>query len=222
MSEATPTPAIRDGSAHTGSLVALAVMAAVFLAGLVVAGPLAPEALDLERPIVRWLAEHRTETLTFVMKRATHLGDPAVVSLALASAAVLAYFVLRSARWPVFFAGALAGALLLARFMKPLVGRPRPDLDALHIVGNKAFPSGHATAAAACFGALAFLGIRLWRNGRRGWVWGAAAAVALLVGFTRVYLGVHWPSDVIGGLFLGFGWTVLVARAAGIKAQPDG
>jgi undecaprenyl-diphosphatase len=53
-------------------------------------------------------------------------------------------------------------------------------------------------------------------------VWGAAAAVALLVGLTRVYLGVHWPSDVIGGMFLGFAWTVFVARATGIKERPDG
>ncbi len=99
--------------------------------------------------------------------------------------------------------------------LKPLIGRPRPCRAVAAIEGVRnhgahcsssgSFPSGHATNIAAVAMLLA------WRY--RRWAW-AAIAAAFLVGYSRIYLGVHYPSDVLGGWALGAGLGALAALAA--------
>ncbi|KAA6223106.1 phosphatase PAP2 family protein [Streptomyces albofaciens JCM 4342] len=101
----------------------------------------------------------------------------------------------------------------LQQTVKALVGRPRPVWpDPVDSAGYAAFPSGHAMTAAVAGGLALWL---LWLHGtRRGRWWAAAALVAVSVagvGLTRVYLGVHWATDVLGGWLLG---GALVAAAA--------
>lgn len=87
--------------------------------------------------------------------------------------------------------------------VKALVARPRPELwPRLVETGGYAFPSGHALAAATFYPLLAWILTRT-RPRLRLPALGAGVAVALLVGFGRLYLGVHWPSDVLGGWLLG-------------------
>ena len=84
--------------------------------------------------------------------------------------------------------------------------RARPDLHPLAGFSGPSFPSGHATAAAATFIAIALVVGRDWSpRGRRNLA-GAAVGVAVAVACSRVFLGVHWVSDVIGGLILGWTW----------------
>jgi membrane-associated phospholipid phosphatase len=117
----------------------------------------------------------------------------------------------RTAGW-VLVAGALVGPLTTA--LKELVGRPRPqfarggaELDSL------SFPSGHASGVATLVtGALVLTWPSLSPSGRRLAVAGGVA-LGLLVGCTRLELGVHFASDVVGGWALGVGWTLLVALA---------
>ena len=89
--------------------------------------------------------------------------------------------------------------------LKDLVGRARPDFSLLaHIPESHAFPSGHAVHAFLFFGLLIFITGDLIRDPRlRTAVQGILAAMVLACGASRVYLGVHWPSDVLGGFLFG-------------------
>ncbi|MFD1657693.1 phosphatase PAP2 family protein [Streptomyces caeni] len=112
----------------------------------------------------------------------------------------------------LWVAGAVALGALAQQSLKAAVGRRRPawpdPVDSAH---NAAFPSGHAMTATVVCGLLLWL---LRRYGARGVVWRTALAAAVVsvlgVGLTRVWLGVHWPSDVVGGWLFG---ALLVALA---------
>ncbi len=113
-------------------------------------------------------------------------------------------------RWWLW-AGVMIAAPLLEWTFKQLVGRPRPEAVSL------GFPSGHATAAAAFFGAVVFLA-GAWPPAARRTARVLAVAMILLVGTARVMLRAHWPSDVLAGTALG----LALAAAAGLLAsRPD-
>lgn len=117
-------------------------------------------------------------------------------------------------------------AVGLQQGLKGAVGRPRPSWpDPVDSADYTAFPSGHAMTAMVTCGLLLWVLALHWREGRRGWgtIAGVAVVSVLGVGWTRVYLGVHWPSDVVGGWLLG--WTcaalaILTYRAAERRRPP--
>jgi undecaprenyl-diphosphatase len=120
--------------------------------------------------------------------------------------------------WRRRFADALlvfvvvAGGQLLGTLAKNLVVRQRPPASAalISLPGTYAFPSGHALAAVLLYGVLAFLTVRaLHSSGARIAVAGCAIALIALVGVSRVYLGVHWPSDVVAAWLLGSAWLAV-------------
>ena len=95
----------------------------------------------------------------------------------------------------------IAVALVLNPLLKLAFERPRPTADALVTVSSAAFPSGHTTTATTIAAALAVIA---WPTRWRWPVVAVAAVFSLAMGVSRVYLGVHWPSDVLGGWALGF------------------
>ena len=112
----------------------------------------------------------------------------------------------------VWFA-AVGGSMVLTQLIKPLVARPRPALWAsIRPEHTFSFPSGHAMDTAAIATALLFLG---WGGRWRGWVWGLAPLFALAVGWARMYLGVHNPSDVLAGWAAAVAWVAAVQLLAG-------
>jgi membrane-associated phospholipid phosphatase len=185
------------------------------LLGLLIDGPLASPILDgFDRPIVRWFADVRSDGLTKVMRVITTLGGTIVALLALTAGAVGSYALTRSPRWLAFFAGVMAGGLQLSAIVKPIVGRARPLLDPIYLVSSDAFPSGHASVSALCWGALAFfVARRVSSRGLATVAWLLGAGVVVAVGVSRVYLGVHWPTDVLAGWALGAVWVAIVALA---------
>ncbi len=125
--------------------------------------------------------------------------------LVLLGLALLALVAGRQGRRAAWLAGTVAGGTLLNLALKQIFAAPRPDLlPHLDMVTTYSFPSGHAAGNMMFFGALAMLG------GRR-WGYASAAMAIALIGISRVWLGVHWPSDVLAGWVEGLGWLALCA-----------
>ncbi|BBY36673.1 hypothetical protein MMAN_08070 [Mycobacterium mantenii] len=164
----------------------------------------------IDHPMTRWLATHRDLWLTTVLRVVTVAGGPLfLVTLAL-PISVAAGWRCRSWR-PVVLAVVCGGGVPLVLFTaKALVGRNRPPLPfALVDADGYSFPSGHATGTAAIMVISAWMLTRWlipWWTGRVT-VWAIAVGAASVVGFSRVYLGVHYVSDVLSGWMLGMAWA---------------
>jgi undecaprenyl-diphosphatase len=170
-----------------------------------------------------YVVAHRAAWATGVMKSVTWLGSNAVlIPLVLV---VGGYFVLRHRDWkPLGKLGAsLLGAVLLYDIVKPLVGRARPPtrFDVGYTFSGFAFPSGHATESLAVWGMLALLTAATMRR-RRYAPFVAATLLVAIVGFSRIYLGGHWLSDVLGGYALGGLWLSLLVAVMLARATPRG
>ena len=163
----------------------------------------------------QWGATHATPLSTRLLGVLTWLG----ASLVVLSLAVLLGLLewLRRRRWAVlaFMLLVVVGQNLIANGVKLLVQRPRPPVPHLADATGFSFPSGHSAAAAATWAAVALvLGRgRPWRV--KALLAAAAAAVTAAVATSRVLLGVHWVTDVVGGAALGFGWFVVCSIAFG-------
>jgi undecaprenyl-diphosphatase len=171
-----------------------------------VAGPTDLEAL-------RQVAEQRSQELTAVARVVTWAGS----ALVLAPLAVVCCWLLVRAGLrgeAVAVALSLSGAILLADIVKLLVSRQRPPVEHLQTVTSASFPSSHATQASAFWLSLvlALPAIRMSTALKRAAA-GAALLIVLAVAFSRVYLGVHFPADVVAGLLLGTGWALFIARS---------
>lgn len=165
------------------------------------------ELVGLDDPISRFLLEHRQPWLTAVMGVVTYLGTAYVLIPLLAAAGLLARR--RGGSWrPLgFLALTTTGASLTSTAIKLLVARKRPESGALVDALGYAFPSGHSAAAAAGWLSAALVLSCLTRSvALRVSLPAVAALVVVLVGVSRVYLGVHEPTDVLGGWALGSLW----------------
>jgi membrane-associated phospholipid phosphatase len=155
---------------------------------------------------------HVHPSINRLMIGITSLGEEIYLFLAFSALALWSYRT-RGAPWPRFFSLVMVGALALDNLVKPLVGRPRPILDQLVGGRGASFPSGHATATTALLLAVGFY-LASGKTPRvRTCIWITAFLGSVLMAVTRVYLGVHWPTDVIAGLVLGAAWTVMCARS---------
>lgn len=165
----------------------------------------------LDRPVAAFVAAHRSGALTVVMRAASASGSPVVLAVATAAAGVLLAIVRRDWGAAVVAAVTVAGSAALIAVFKQVLGRSRPPLaGAVAAADGYAFPSAHAAVATASFAVLAFLcaaGLRSWAG--RVATWSVAAVLAALVGISRVYLGVHWMTDVLGGWAIGIGWAAV-------------
>jgi undecaprenyl-diphosphatase len=181
------------------------------------------EAALADPHVTAWVVAHRTEWLTSVLKVLTWLGSTAFIIPA--GLAVGLYFVIRRRDWrPLALLAAVdAGAIGLYDIVKPLVGRPRPPAAIWigHYTGA-AFPSGHATQSAAFYAMLAIVLGAGASYRRRTVLWSAAALVVLIVGASRIYLGAHWLTDVLGGYALGASWLAVVVVVLLVTPQGTG
>ena len=100
-------------------------------------------------------------------------------------------------------------ALVLTQAMKAAFGRSRPELEPLVDVGSLSFPSGHAMNAMVFYTVIAYVvGQIVGRGPGRAVVYALGGVVVVLVGWTRLYLGVHYPSDVAAGYAVGYSWAI--------------
>jgi undecaprenyl-diphosphatase len=175
-----------------------------------------------ELEVIRDIADQRSAGVTTAAKVVTWAGSAFVlVPLALICCLVLVRAGLR--REALAVALSLAGAMLISDAIKLLVSRPRPPVEHLQAVTGSSFPSGHATEASAFWFSLV-LALRAARVAptRVRLATGLAIALVLAVALSRVYLGVHYPADVIAGVLLGTAWAVFVAGSLRTAAGPAG
>jgi membrane-associated phospholipid phosphatase len=194
----------------TWSIVAL-ISAVAF--GLVLWGVLAHAGLTLADPdVANFVARHRLGWLTPVMQLVTWLGSSFfIIPFGIA---VGGYLWRRRSTWQplLMMAAAFLGAAGLYDIVKPAVGRARPPA-ALQVGGpdiGRAFPSGHATQSIAFYGMLTVVLIMWYAPKHRRLYLAGAALVTLVIGASRLYLGVHWLTDVLGGYALGLAWLAVV------------
>jgi undecaprenyl-diphosphatase len=209
----------RDPAVATG--LALSVSFGVVLVAGVVIGTLAyltrgnDTLIDADTAASRWANHHASPWSTRVLGDITQLGDTrAVVAIGLVVAAIATVRAPSRAIVP-FLVATTVGAVLATTALKELADRARPTLNPLARTLGPSFPSGHSSTAACFYAACALvLGRRCTRRARIRLV-AAAAALAVAVAASRVMLDVHWVSDVVAGLLLGWAWFALCAVAFG-------
>jgi undecaprenyl-diphosphatase len=153
----------------------------------------------------------------------TALGGPTVLGLTVA--AVVGFLLLhRAVRNAVFVLVACGGGWLLNNVLKELFGRERPDVvPHLREVMSLSFPSGHALTSAVVFLTLGALLMRVVQTRlAKFYLMAIAVLTTFLVGLTRVYLGVHYPTDVLAGWLIGMSWALACWLAARVLDRRAG
>ena len=195
--------------------IAAVAMIAFMIAGLI-GGPTAAPDVELIRTLGAERAAH--PALTSLAITVTNIGGASgMIAILVVVIGVLAF----QRRWKkaAVFGGIVLGGRIVVELLKLLVDRPRPSFGPYPVsVSSLSFPSAHAANSMITFLAIATLIIPA-----RFRVIAVTAAVSLsvLVGGTRPFLGVHWPSDVVGGWAFGIAWVVMLARASGYWLASD-
>lgn len=155
-------------------------------------------------------AAQRSPQLTQFFLAFTWLGNPIVMGGIVATVAT-ALAITKRYRWSLYLTMTTGLGALLNVALKQYFVRPRPDLSiAVRSAHGTSFPSGHAMGAAIVCGALSYLayrGLRTWRS--KAAVLALSVTVALTIALSRVYLGVHWLSDIAAGLTVGVAWVAI-------------
>jgi membrane-associated phospholipid phosphatase len=169
---------------------------------------------DWDGWVDRWFARHRTSTWNTVTHWATYAAETYTVIVI----GVIFFIVLRLTlhRWreSMFLFAAVAGEVLIFVCTTLIIDRHRPAVPHLDDAPpTSSFPSGHTAASLALYGALAIIAVR---EARAGWLRGVAVTLAVLVpvcvAFARMYRGMHYPTDTMGGALLSIVWLTVTTR----------
>jgi len=182
----------------------LGTTAFAWVAAHVMAGATQP----FDDAVMRWISVHRSPALEEAALEITFLGTGVVVLVIVGVAATFLY--LTSHRYSAaLLIASTAGGIILNNVLKLGFSRPRPQLFTwgTHVVSSS-FPSGHAMSAAVVYGTVAYLAARLQqRRWARVVTLGVAALFIVVISASRLYLGVHYPSDVVAGILVGLAWA---------------
>ena len=198
---------------------AVAALLLVLLAAAVAAGSATLQAWDLAT--AAWFHGHAHAAMTQVMRAITILGSPPFV---LSGSAALAVGLLlrRARRTCALLVAIVPGGMLLNVVVKNLVQRHRPVFtDPLVTLSTYGFPSGHTAASTLLYGALTAYWLRHGDGSARPAALIAGPLIIVLVGLSRIYLGVHYLSDVIAGVLEGLAWLLLWAALAAERERCD-
>lgn len=169
----------------------------------------------IDDSVAPWGAEHATRVARDVVDAATQLGGSDALTAVIAVVMIVESIRRPSVWLPVFLVVVALGQPSITNTIKDLMDRVRPTIDAGAAALGPSFPSGHSAGAAACYAAVALVLGRGRSRRTQAWLAGGAVFLAVAVATSRVLLGVHWLSDVIGGLALGWAWFALCAIAFG-------
>jgi membrane-associated phospholipid phosphatase len=169
----------------------------------------------IDSSVAEWGNRHASAWSHDALVLVTDFGETVTVVVVAIVVAVVELTRTRN-RWVVpFLLAVILGDKLLTEAIKQLVDRARPTIEALAATLGPSFPSGHTSTAAASWAAFALVAGRWW--GRKVWpiLAGLAVGIAVGVAISRVLLDVHWLTDVLGGLALGWAWFAACAIAFG-------
>ncbi|HEY7197557.1 MAG TPA: phosphatase PAP2 family protein [Gaiellaceae bacterium] len=208
-----------DPSVTTGLLLTLALALTLF--GGLVLGILAwlvrrvAVIQHVDNSVAAWGHDHRSAASTSALKAITELGNLRIV-IGLAVVLVLVDVIRHRNRWSFLLVlVVLAGMEAAMLGVKDIVGRLRPTLEPAAAALGPSFPSGHSATAAAFYATAALIIGRSLERPARRLVIGAAIGLTVAVAASRVLLDLHWLSDVIGGLSLGWAWFAVCAIVFG-------
>lgn len=162
----------------------------------------------IDTPIIQLIRGNLTSTKTLFFSTATRLGDTSTVIALTLVLAALFWLVLKdklAAIWLVINSAIIQGGGNTA--LKLLFNRPRPSGEHLVSAGGTSFPSGHSMGSMLLYGTLILLLPRFIKNKTICLISQFILGLIILtVGTSRIYLGVHYPTDVLGGFLMGFAW----------------
>jgi membrane-associated phospholipid phosphatase len=208
-----------DPEVATGLALTLALVLAI--AGGLLFGVLAylvrtnAHLLGIDRSVARWGNVHASPFSTHVLNGITQLGNIEVVVVLCVILVIVETAVQRSGWVVAFVVAVMAGEETLVLTVKQLVDRVRPAFNPVAATLGPSFPSGHSATAAAFYATAALLIGRRQLRSRRAVLIGLAAGIAVGVAASRVLLDVHWLTDVVAGLTLGWAWFAVCSIAFG-------
>jgi membrane-associated phospholipid phosphatase len=214
---AAPT-ARRDGALLAAAFVAVLGCLVVF--GIVATAATRAEADALDtvgNPFMHGLA---SPLLDAVMTGASVVGSDWVL-VPLAAACAIALWRIARRREALFLVAALGGSILLNAAMKLVFHRARPSVPWARVLPDYSFPSGHSMNSLALGLALSFVVWRLFGRGPGLVAIAIALAAAAVIGLSRVYLGFHYPTDVIGGFASAVIWVLVAAAILGAPRRSE-
>jgi undecaprenyl-diphosphatase len=189
----------------SGALIAIAgTWGFAALAGHVTSG----STMGFDDAVLAWLGRQRTKPLDAFMLDITSLGTSSVVAM-IVGVAALFLWLNKHKHSAILLLVSTAGGVLLNNLLKFGFGRPRPDIIPWATTATfYSFPSGHAMSATVVYSTVAYLAGRLQRTHiARLAVAIVAILVIAIICLSRLYLGVHYPSDVIAGVIVGLAWA---------------
>lgn len=178
----------------------------------------------LDESGARWMNErfHDNDPAIAVLKAISFTGKPIFLLFAIGLPGL---WVLRHGgrKLTVFLAVTCIGGGIIDTIVKVVVGRPRPNVDEPIVEAfGKSFPSGHSMQAVVCYGALLLVLLPLLEGRRRTVAVAATTALIVMIGFSRLTLGVHFVSDVLGGYVLGAAWLTASVAAFEVWREERG
>lgn len=195
-------------------LIALSIFLVIMsLFSYIVREVLEGETLPRDQQILLFINSFASPALNTMMVLVTKLGN--VITILVATV-ILVTLLAKRRLWPAAFlvSFSMLGSIILNIILKLLFARPRPELwPRLIDESTYSFPSGHALLTSTL--ALAVV-LAIWRTQWRWYVVIASVIYVFAVGFSRLYLGVHYPTDIIAGWCVGIGWTLIVASIIGV------
>ena len=225
-------PRLRRVLASTDRRVVGGVAVAISFAVLFVAAVVVGAVLDMvdsgrgfarwDQAVSQWGPDHASTTSAEILRQLTNFGGTWYLLAIMTVVGIIDWIRRRDASSLLFLLTVGVGVSLINNGLKLLIMRDRPPGEHLVSAAGSSFPSGHSAAAAACWLAIALVVGRWFPRRVRPFISAAAVAIAVMVAASRALLGVHWLTDVIAGVFVGWAWFVIVAIAFGGRRQKLG
>lgn len=171
----------------------------------------AEKLISFDTRVIAFVQSFESKFLTAIMKFLSFIGSTVAVIFITIGSAFFLYRILHHRRELILLAITMIGSTLLNMLLKSIFQRARPEINQIVLEEGFSFPSGHSMAAFSLYGVLTFL---LWRHIKtrmgRGLLLTVNSLMILLIGLSRIYLGVHYPSDVIGAYAASGFWLFTV------------